>query len=580
MLKTLKKLLSLLDGKQKAAFPLILLMMFIETLFEAIGISLIVPLVSAIMDENIVDDNPVVAAFCSIFQINSQRTFIICCIASLIAVFVVKNIFMLIECLVRNNFIYKARHIVQRKIFSSVLNRPYGCFLNAQSGEIMREVTDDCDRTFSLFGSLMDVCANFILVICITVVLMLINPSMTIVAIVMMAVLSFVLIVLVRPTLKKQGGIFLKYATRYYKNILEAVQGIKTVKITKSRQYFYEEFRKNGEKVVEAGRKRVVINRIPYAVTECVCVSSVLIYVLIQYLNEVDITVLIPAIGAFAFASLKLIPSVRMIINAYYAIAYNEEAVDKVVGNVIRINDCDSEKPVEMLKLKNQIELRNVTYQYPNSDRKILDHASLTIPVGKSVGIMGLSGIGKTTSVDVLLGLLSPQEGCIAFDGREVDINIDNYPIQIGYVPQSLFILNDTIRSNVAFGVPEDEIRDDVVWDVIKTAQLDDFVNALPDGIHTDIGENGVRISGGQRQRIGIARALYRDPDLLIFDEATSSLDLKTEASVLDAIESLHGKKTILVIAHRPQTVEKCDHIYKMVDGKFVYDERKDIFKK
>ena len=573
MIKTLKKLYGLLDKRKKSVFPLILIMMFAETLFEALSISLVVPLITSIMDKDILTGNPLVSAICSFFHIENQSTFVVFCIAALIGVFLIKNIFMLIECRIRYDFICKSRHIVQRKIFSDILNRPYEYFLNAQSGAIIREVSDDCNRTFNLLGTLMDVCSNFLLTIGIAVVLFVINPSMTLVVMLMMAGLSVLLVTVVKPTLKKQGRILVEHATKNYKNLLEAVQGIKIVKITRTQPYFNEEFRKNGEKVIEADRKNTVIHRIPHAVTECVCVSTVLLYVLLLYLNNSDINNLISTVGAFAVASLKLIPSVKVIIGAYYAIAFNEAAVDKVSENYCSIRENASEKPLPEMKLKKSIELRNVTYQYPDSDRKVLDNASLTIPVGKSVGIIGLSGIGKTTSADVLLGLLFPKQGKIAFDDMEVDVNIDHYPIRIGYVPQSIYILGDTIKNNIAFGVPEEEIREDVIREVIKAAQLEEFVASLPDGIDTDIGENGVRISGGQRQRIGIARALYHDPDLLIFDEATSALDLKTEEGVLRSIEALQGKKTMLIIAHRPQTLKGCDFIYRMEDGRFIHDK-------
>ncbi len=573
MIKTLKKLYGLLDKRKKSVFPLILIMMFAETLFEALSISLVVPLITSIMDKDILTGNPLVSAICSFFYIENQSTFVVFCIAALIGVFLIKNIFMLIECRIRYDFICKSRHIVQRKIFSDILNRPYEYFLNAQSGAIIREVSDDCNRTFNLLGTLMDVCSNFLLTVGIAVVLFVINPSMTLVVMLMMAGLSVLLVTVVKPTLKKQGRILVEHATKNYKNLLEAVQGIKIVKITRTQPYFNEEFRKNGEKVIEADRKNTVIHRIPHAVTECVCVSTVLLYVLLLYLNNSDINNLISTVGAFAVASLKLIPSVKVIIGAYYAIAFNEAAVDKVSENYCSIRENASEKPLSEMKLKKSIELRNVTYQYPDSDRKVLDNASLTIPVGKSVGIIGLSGIGKTTSADVLLGLLFPKQGKIAFDDMEVDVNIDHYPIRIGYVPQSIYILGDTIKNNIAFGVPEEEIREDVIREVIKAAQLEEFVASLPDGIDTDIGENGVRISGGQRQRIGIARALYHDPDLLIFDEATSALDLKTEEGVLRSIEALQGKKTMLIIAHRPQTLKGCDFIYRMEDGRFIHDK-------
>lgn len=573
MTKTLIKLLQLLDKKNKRNFPLIFLMMLVEIVLETVGISLVVPLISSIMDENIISKNELIGSVCGFFHIYDHRSLIISCIVALICVYVFKNIFILIECKVRYGFICESRYNVQKKIFRSILDRPYEYFLNAQTGEIIREVADDCNRTFSLFGSLIEVYANIFLTVGIVAVLFVIDPKMTLVVMSMMALLSLILVLIIRPVLKKQGSILVKYATENYKNLLEAVQGIKIVKITRSKDYFNEEFKKNGKKVIEADMKNNVINRIPSALIEAVCVTTVLLYVLFVFVSGNDINELIPSSGAFVVASLKLIPSVNKVINAYSAIAYNKESVDKVYENYSKISDEDVHTDFERLVLKDRIELKDITYRYPNSDRKILNDASLTIPVGKSVGIMGLSGIGKTTAADVLLGLLFPENGSIAFDDKVMKVDIDNYPINIGYVPQTIYIRDDSIRSNIAFGIPDADIDDDKINEVIKTAQLEDYIEKLPEGINTLIGENGIRVSGGQRQRIGIARALYNDPDLLIFDEATSALDLETEACIMRSINALHGTKTMLIIAHRPQIIEGCDYIYKMVDGRFVLEK-------
>lgn len=570
MIKTFKKLLSLLDKKDKRNLPFIFAMMIVETLFEALGISLIVPLVSAIMDENIITNNKFLGDLCRFLHIENHSALIVTCIVALMAVFLIKNVFMLFECKVRYNFICRARHLVQRKIFNSILDRPYEFFLNAQTGEIIREVADDCNRTFNLLGSLMDVFANLLVATGIVVILISIDPAMTMVILLMMVLLSLVLITIVKPILKKQGSILVKYAAGNYRVLLEAVQGIKIIKITRSKDYFSNQFRKYGEKVIEADRKNTVINRMPSALTETVCVLTVLLYLLVLFIRNHDVTALIPTVGAFVVASLKLIPSANRVINAYSSIAFNKDSVDKVLANYNSICDAGNQQPVEKLGLTEKIELRGVTYRYPGTDRKILNKASLVIPAGKTTGIIGLSGIGKTTAADVLLGLLNPEEGSIAFDDKEIEVDIERYPVNIGYVPQTIYIRDDTIRSNIAFGICEEDIDDRKIESAIRAAQLEEFISALPEGINTCIGENGVRISGGQRQRIGIARALYGEPELLIFDEATSSLDLETEQHVMQAIYALRGTRTMLIIAHRPQIIENCDTIYRLVDGKFV----------
>lgn len=229
-------------------------------------------------------------------------------------------------------------------------------------------------------------------------------------------------------------------------------------------------------------------------------------------------------------------------------------------------------KDVQKLPVRKSIELKDITYSYPNRERLIFDHADMTIPVGTSVGIVGTTGSGKSTIVDILLGLLEVRTGTIYADGRDVRENYRGWLKNIGYIPQMIFMLDGTIRSNVAFGVPKDEIDEDRLWEALREAQLDEFVRTLPEGADTGIGERGIQLSGGQRQRIGIARALYHDPEVLVLDEATSALDNDTEAAVMDSINRLHGRKTLIIIAHRLQTIEKCDLVYRIENGKAVIE--------
>ncbi len=225
--------------------------------------------------------------------------------------------------------------------------------------------------------------------------------------------------------------------------------------------------------------------------------------------------------------------------------------------------------PKEKLEIKNGIELKNICYKYPETSKYILQDASIEVKVGEAIGIVGTTGAGKSTIVDVMLGLLHPEKGQVLADGKDVltEENYRKYLKNIGYIPQNIFMLDDTIKHNIAFGVPDDEIDENRLWEVIKEAQLEDFIKGREDGLDANIGERGIQISGGQRQRIGIARALYDDPEVLVLDEATSALDGETEKAVMESINILHGKKTLVIIAHRLQTIEKCDHVYRIENG-------------
>lgn len=296
----------------------------------------------------------------------------------------------------------------------------------------------------------------------------------------------------------------------------------------------------------------------------------------IEILMGREIETLVPTLGAFAMAAVKLMPSANRIVGAISSISYSMPAVDKLIEHLDALAEFekngityDSAKKADVdLVIDERVELRNITYHYPNTEKNVLEDASMVIPVGKSVGIVGTSGAGKTTAVDIMLGLLRPQVGNVLVDDVDVMNDYQGWMSHIGYIPQMIFMLDSSIRANVAFGVKPEEIDDEQVWHCLEEAQLAEFVRGLPEGLDTMIGERGVRISGGQRQRVGIARALYENPDLLLFDEATSALDNETEAAIMESINSLHGKKTMVIIAHRLQTIEGCDIVYRVKDGK------------
>ena len=302
-------------------------------------------------------------------------------------------------------------------------------------------------------------------------------------------------------------------------------------------------------------------------------------YMLYMILSGNGAGQLIPTLTAFAVAAMRLLPSANRINNQMNTIAYcepffldvadglNDELKNKEAN--VSFNEAD----VEKLPVKEKIELKGISYAYPNTEKLIFDKADMSVPIGKAVGIVGTTGAGKTTIVDVLLGLLETREGEILADGVNIKTNYKGWLKNIGYIPQMIFMLDSNIRENVAFGVPRDKIDENKVWEALKEAQLDDFVRSLPDGLDTSIGERGIRLSGGQRQRISIARALYEDPEVLILDEATSALDNDTEAAIMDSINALHGKKTLIIIAHRLQTIEKCDMIYRVENGKVTLEK-------
>ncbi|MDD6733614.1 MAG: ABC transporter ATP-binding protein, partial [Lachnospiraceae bacterium] len=354
------------------------------------------------------------------------------------------------------------------------------------------------------------------------------------------------------------------------------VTGIKEVKVSGRESYFVNEYVACGKGYVGAVQKYTILNNVPRLLIETVSVAGMVAYFTYLYLNGQDSDTVLNVLTAFAMALARLMPSANRINNQLNNIAYFEPFFMGVTDN---LQDEISKKNVDMsymtvpkekLPIRNKVEMNHITYAYPNTETLILEDAHMEIPIGSAVGIVGTTGAGKSTIVDVFLGLLNLKEGEVLADGINV-LAPDNYRKwlkNVGYIPQTIFMLDDTILRNVAFGIPEKEIDMDRFWEVLKEAQLDEFVRSLPERENTGIGERGIRLSGGQRQRIGIARALYADPDILVMDEATSALDNDTEAAVMESINRLHGRKTLIIIAHRLQTIEKCDIVYRIEDRK------------
>lgn len=567
MIRTLKKYRLLLSRKTKLRAVRLILITIIGAFFEVLGVSLVIPMFSAIMNPNIINTNRTIAKVCSILGLGSHKTFVIVCIIALILIFIIKDLYLVFQYCTQARFVYDARFETQNKVLHAYLCKPYEFYLNASSGEILRIITNDVGETFSLLMTIVTFITESFVSLSLIATIFIIDPIMTCAIAALITTIIIFMSKFIRPRLKRKGNQFRQSYRTAYKWILQSIEGIKELKISRREKYFEENYREAGVKQISAEKWNMVYNNTPRLFIElgCVCSTLGVIAVMIYYGEPLE--ELVPALSAFAVAAVKLMPSALHIVNMINGISYTGAAVDNVINAVSNLEKHENVyvESKHSLSVKDKIELKNITYKYPNSDKYVLKDASMSVDVGTSVGIVGPSGSGKTTTVDIMLGLLQPEKGKIYTDGVDVMTDYSDWLSHIGYIPQTIFMLDDTIANNVAFGFEPDE---ELVWKALKEAQLDEFVKELPDGINTTIGERGVRLSGGQRQRIGIARALYTNPDILVFDEATSSLDNDTESAIMESINSLHGLKTIIIIAHRLQTIEKCDVVYKVENGK------------
>lgn len=460
------------------------------------------------------------------------------------------------------------------------LNRPYEDYLGADIPTVFRLTDSDIPNAFQLILVLIQMITEIVVAVSICIVLVLVvSPLISIGCGLLFLGMTLVITKVLKPRLNAIGRKNQEIQSRIAKWRIQSIYGLKDVKVLHREEFFVRNYYESGAIGANVARNYAVMNNTPRLLIETFFIVAMLTFILVFALRGGDFTTLFSKLTAFAVAAVRVMPATNRINTYLSEIAYAQPCLDYLYENLTESMKLDvngsvtglsggkaEEKPP--LTLTDKISLDHISYTYPNTDKPIFTDAHMEVKKGQSVGIMGPSGAGKSTIVDILLGLLHVQEGTITCDGRNVFENYPSWLAKIGYIPQSIYLIDESIRDNIAFGIDADKIDDERIWEALEEAQLKQFVEELPEGLDTTIGDRGVRISGGQRQRLGIARALYYHPEILVFDEATSALDGDTETAVMEAINSFHGKKTMVIIAHRLNTIEKCDVIYKVENGK------------
>lgn len=574
MVKILKKINVLMNKKQKRAMCGLIAMMIIGAFLETLGVAMVVPVVTLVITPDKMEQNEIVQKIYNMLHLGSLTQFTVLVMLALILIFVIKNLFLFLQqkCLFR--FVFSNQFDTAEKMIRSYVRKDYEFYLDAETSVIQRSITADVSNMYALILAVLQIASEMIVFIFLAAVLLTMDARMTIVIAALLIATMVVIMRIIKPIMNRTGKENQDYGASMYQWIAQTIGGIKEIKVAGKEHYFVDEYGKQGKGYVKAMERYNLFSNSPKLLIETVCIAGMLAYILVLILTGGDVTDMVPVLTAFAMAAIRLMPSASRINNQMTSMAFNEPFFFNVSDNLVEetsgtnIDLSYAVDAEDKLPVTNSLELKEITYHYPNSERLIFDKASMTIPVGNSIGIVGPSGAGKTTIIDILLGLLQVQEGSILADGVNVMEHYREWLKNIGYIPQMIFLLDADIRTNVAFGVPEEEIDEDRLWYALKEAQLDEFVKSLPEGVYTGIGERGIRLSGGQRQRIGIARALYNDPEVLILDEATSALDNDTEAAIMDSINRLHGRKTLIIIAHRLQTIEKCDMVFRVENGK------------
>ncbi|MCD8326678.1 MAG: ABC transporter ATP-binding protein/permease [Lachnospiraceae bacterium] len=582
MRRILNKLNVILDTKQKSRMKLLVVLMVIGALLETVSIALVLPIATVLLNEDSVNGDGLTGQLYRLFGFQNVNSFAIFLLFCLLIAFIVKNTFLYVETKMQLNFVYDNQFETSRKMMINYMKRPYEYYLNAETAVIQRSITSDVNNMYAMVLSILQLMSETVVAVCMGAYLIWQDAVMCITIGGLLVLMLLIIRVAIKPVMVRTGKENQDYYAGLFKWINQAVTGIKEIKIANKESYFIHEYAKCGNGYVKAVKKSTLLNSTPRLLIETVVIAGFVVYMYISFQMGRGTDQIVASVSAFAVAAMKLLPCANRINNHMTNISYYEPfffgASDNLQADISDksiVYDADAYtglETVEKLPVTKSILMKNVYYKYPNTDVYIFENMEMEIPIGKSVGIVGTSGAGKTTVVDIMLGLLEMESGQVLADGVDVNLpeNYERWLANVGYIPQTIFMMDSNIRENVAFGVPREHISDEQVWKALHDAQLDTFVKGLPDGLDTQIGERGIRLSGGQRQRIGIARALFWDPEVLVLDEATSALDNDTEAAIMESINHLHGKKTLLIIAHRLQTIEKCDMIYRVQDGKAV----------
>jgi ABC-type multidrug transport system fused ATPase/permease subunit len=513
---------------------------------------------------------------------SSPKQFVIGLTVGIIVVYVFKNIYLIFE----KNYIFRFSYNTQMKLSTRLLGtymkEPYTFHLNQNIATLQRSLHEDTSRFMQVILYSLELVSELAVCLVLVVYLMIVSKSITIIVLGLLGLCIFVFMATTRKYSRKLGLDNQGYQGKIFQWMNQALGGIKEIKILERESYFTDEFQKYYKKYAKGLCTARTISILPKYLVEAVSMTGILIAVVVKLLfGEADMTYFIPQLTVFAVAAMRLMPSVGRINEHVTNMLYALPSVDLVYHDLTEIEDYVEKQNQEIKEdwtLQRNIRVENVTYCYPDTEEPVIDGASLTIEKGKTVAFIGASGAGKTTMVDVILGLLTPEKGVVMADHINVHEKPKTFHSQVGYIPQVIYLSDDTIRNNIAFGVKETQIDEKAVRAAVEKAQLTEFIDSLPNGLDTIVGDRGVRLSGGQRQRIGIARALYHDPEILVLDEATSALDNDTEAAVMEAIENLQGTKTMIIIAHRLTTIRNVDVIYEVGGGKVTEKSKEEVF--
>ena len=579
MFKEFNKIFFLLNLEKPSIYFFLIILIILSAVSEVIGIGLLIPFLSLLIDPSSIIDNNLINQVSNIFKISSSNkslTLLIGC--GLIFIFLVKNIFVIFSSWVLSIIVYKERTRIAKKLLNYYLSIPYTSFLKKDLSTLIHTSTGLTANFSTVYLiAIITIISEFLIIIFLLSLLIIVNLELTFIVISAFLIIGCSYIYITRKKMLTLGNFQNKVSIEFHKCLIDIYKSLKEIKVNNVSDYFLKKFNDISRDYINVSTKIQIFDKLPKAFIELILISSIIFPILILTHYDVELKNLLPTIIVFGMTFLRLLPSYNRIFSSYTSLRLNQIAVDVLFKE---LNEISTEKlSKNILSNKNNhiffqknIKLKNIYYKYPDRKEWIINNLSINFSKGKTIALVGKSGSGKSTIINILLGLLKPSKGYIEIDNNtKVDFNPEDWGSRLGFIPQNIFLMNASLKENIAFGINPKKIDNKLINEAIKFSQLQETVKQLPKGLDTNLGDDAIKISGGQKQRVAIARAVYQNPDILIMDEATSNLDKETEGYLQNAIKKFHNKKTIIIIAHKLNTIKDCDIIYVIDKGQVKY---------
>lgn len=586
----------ILNNKQKIQFIGLFFLGLGCAIAETFGVSAVLPFIQAIMTPEVIMNNKYLEPVLRGLHIEAVTDVILLTGIAIVVVYLIKNVYLIMAVYIQTKFRCHFHEELSSRLLYSYLQRPYSYYITTTSAAILQSIQNDSNSVYDIMNTLYQLTAEWFTIILLGAFLAYSDWFMAI-GILCVSLVSFLLVTLeFKKKLAQQGILSREAKEEQYKYLYQPIMGNKDIKVMQRTNFFIKFYKQATQKVTKTTISYGIIMSLPEKIIETGSIAGIIAIVCIRLYMGMDAASFVPQLAVFAVAAFRILPSISRCAGYLQTLVFYRPSMDAAYTDMIAFNKYEEEAKnyrlqeqkrlkrenisLDDIKFNKEINISNISWKYETSKEIVINDLSLTIKKGEAVAFIGASGAGKTTLADIILGLLQPMHGSIRMDGIDIFAIPMEWSKIIGYVPQSVFLIDDTIRANVTFGLDPSKVSEEAVWEALEKAQIKEYILQLPKGLDTPVGERGIRFSGGQKQRIAIARALYHDPDILVLDEATSALDGETENALMEAIDSFHGVKTLIIIAHRLSTIRNCDKIYEIRNGKAELKNREEIFGK